>query len=513
MSGNAVKSETEKVEANGPKKNDDVKPLMKTGDGGANIVPNKFHSGPRGPRGGPGGPRGPGGRGPGGMDNRNKGPRRDDNRPKNELMSIDTSGIEQAQRQGNRRGPMGGGGGGGGDRMQRSQDDRLNDRIATISGPTIELPPIDSKEKKFSGRCRLYIGNLTSDVTEEEIQQLFSPYGETSELFINSEKMFAFIRMDYRSNAEKAKRELDGFMRKGRALKVRFAPHSAAIKVKNLNQWVTNELLEWAFQVFGEIERAVVIGDERGKSTGEGIVEFARKPGATQALKRCTEGCYFLTSSLRPVIVEPFEQVDDLDGYSEKSLFKKSSDFFKEREVGPRFANQGSFENEYGTRWKQLHELYTKKKDALKREMKMEEEKLEAQMEYAKYEHETELLREQLRLREQDKERQKREWELKERQAEEQRRNDEELMRRQAEEMQLRMTRQEEELRRRQQENTLFMQAHQLSSLLDQQEQALGSGQGGFNNSNRGHLDLQSGDFNQGNMGPPEDCTRTRGIG
>lgn len=57
----------------------------------------------------------------------------------------------------------------------------------------------------------------------------------------------------------------------------------------------------------------------------------------------------------------------------------------------------------------------------------------------------------------------------------------------------------EEELRRRQQENTLFMQAHQLSSLLDQQEQALGSGQGGFNNSNRGHLDLQSGDFDQGN--------------
>lgn len=50
----------------------------------------------------------------------------------------------------------------------------------------------------------------------------------------------------------------------------------------------------------------------------------------------------------------------------------------------------------------------------------------------------------ELRMREQDKERQKREWELKERQAEEQRRNDEELMRRQAEEMQIRMHRQVE---------------------------------------------------------------------
>lgn len=97
---------------------------------------------------------------------------------------------------------------------------------------------------------------------------------------------------------------------------------------------------------------------------------------------------------MRPVIVEPLEQVDDMDGYSEKNLFKKGQEFFKEREVGPRFANQGSFEFEYGTRWKQLHELYKQKEESLKREMKMEEEKLEAQMEYAKYEHETELLRE-----------------------------------------------------------------------------------------------------------------------
>lgn len=66
-------------------------------------------------------------------------------------------------------------------------------------------------------------------------------------------------------------------MRKGRALKVRFAPHSSTIKVKNLTPWTSNELLERAFGVFGEIERAIVKVDERGKSTGEGIVEFCRK--------------------------------------------------------------------------------------------------------------------------------------------------------------------------------------------------------------------------------------------
>lgn len=63
-------------------------------------------------------------------------------------------------------------------------------------------------------------------------------------------------------------------------------------------------------------------------------------------------------------------------------------------QVGPRLAAPGSFEYEYGTRWKQLHELYKQKEEALLREMKLDEEKLEAQMEYARYEQETEILRE-----------------------------------------------------------------------------------------------------------------------
>lgn len=73
--------------------------------------------------------------------------------------------------------------------------DRLMERVMAIGGPTHELPPQDTTEKKFSGRNRLYIGNLTNDVTEEEIQTMFQKYGEISELFVNKEKNFAFLRM------------------------------------------------------------------------------------------------------------------------------------------------------------------------------------------------------------------------------------------------------------------------------------------------------------------------------
>ena len=51
----------------------------------------------------------------------------------------------------------------------------------------------------------------------------------------------------------------------------------------NLPQYVSNELLEEAFSVFGQVERAVVIVDERGRPSGKGTVEFSGKPAAQKA--------------------------------------------------------------------------------------------------------------------------------------------------------------------------------------------------------------------------------------
>lgn len=241
-------------------------------------------------------------------------------------------------------------------------NDKFNEKLAQLSGPTFDLPTIENTEKKFSGRNRLYIGNIGTEVNEDDLNELFKSYGEISETFINKEKNFAFIKFDYHSNAEKAKLSLDGTSLKSRSLKIRFAPHFTSIKVKNLSPFVTNELLHYSFGIFGEIERAKICVDERGKPTGEGIVDFTRKGSAMHAIRKCNEGCYFLTGSLRPCIVESFEYVDDTDGYPEKNLPKKNNEYHKEREIGPRFANPGSFENEYGMRWKQLYDLYAQKK-------------------------------------------------------------------------------------------------------------------------------------------------------
>ncbi|KAJ8730874.1 hypothetical protein PYW08_002287 [Mythimna loreyi] len=434
--------------------------------GGGNFGQGNKQFGPK-PGGGPGGPP------------------RNQQRPNNMRGGLQQDGLKPVQR----------------------EEQMLAHKLKDLVGPLTDLPSIDQSEVKFNGRSRLYIGNLTGDATEEEITALFAPFGETAELFINKEKNFGFIKMDYRVNAERAKRELDGKNRNGRTLRVRFAPHNSAVRVKNLPPFVSNELLYRAFEIFGKIERAYVRVDERGKTLGEGVVEFARKPSALAAIRNCTEKCFFLTSSLRPVIVESYEEPDEFDGYPEKNLPKKHPEFLRARELGPRFSELSSFEHEYGTRWKQLHELHRQKEEALKKELAAEEEKLEAQMEYAKYEHETELLREQLRQREQDRERQKRSWEMAERAADERRESERALLLRQEEELSSRMRQQDDELRRRQQENTLFVQAQRLNSMLDRQEQGMFDQQQPMDGGFRDQYDMPRGSYddmppNRGWEGP-----------
>lgn len=43
-------------------------------------------------------------------------------------------------------------------------------------------------EKTYTQRCRLFVGNLPADITEDEFKRLFAKYGEPGEVFINKGK-------------------------------------------------------------------------------------------------------------------------------------------------------------------------------------------------------------------------------------------------------------------------------------------------------------------------------------
>ncbi len=67
---------------------------------------------------------------------------------------------------------------------------------------------------------KLYVGNLSYSVTKEQLEELFSNYGEVREVNIIEGKGFGFVEMSNQSEAEKAKEALDGSDVEGRALKV-----------------------------------------------------------------------------------------------------------------------------------------------------------------------------------------------------------------------------------------------------------------------------------------------------
>jgi RNA recognition motif-containing protein len=75
------------------------------------------------------------------------------------------------------------------------------------------------KEIRMQG-SKLYIGNLSYSVTNEQLEELFSNYGEVKEVNIIEGRGFGFVEMSNPSEAEKAQEALDGSDLEGRTLKV-----------------------------------------------------------------------------------------------------------------------------------------------------------------------------------------------------------------------------------------------------------------------------------------------------
>ena len=255
--------------------------------------------------------------------------------------------------------------------------------------------------KRFTNSSKLFVGNLPQAATRIKISELFNPFGRLGEIFHNEEKKFAFVSLDYKENAENAIQKLDNTNWMGSSLAVRFANIRHALKVRNLSPFVTNEWLEVAFSTFGEIDKTIIATDESGKPTGEGIVEFSKKSQSQEALKRCKDKLFFLTTTPRPVIVEPLVSMIDGDGYKERELFRNKS-FYKERRIGPRFAVPGTVQHIKGERWRKLYMEYDKKIEAVNKELLEGEKNLLEEIEASQKEYEAEMLK-RLQFKDQNK--------------------------------------------------------------------------------------------------------------
>ena len=72
----------------------------------------------------------------------------------------------------------------------------------------------------------IYVGNLTFDVSEDDLREAFKQFGEIAEIrlimdkYSGKSKGFGFIEMPSKAEAEKAIEEMNGKDFKGRALNV-----------------------------------------------------------------------------------------------------------------------------------------------------------------------------------------------------------------------------------------------------------------------------------------------------
>ncbi len=67
---------------------------------------------------------------------------------------------------------------------------------------------------------KLYVGNLTYSVTNEQLQELFSEYGEVKHVNIIEGKGFGFVEMGTPEEAQRSKDELNGTEFAGRTMRI-----------------------------------------------------------------------------------------------------------------------------------------------------------------------------------------------------------------------------------------------------------------------------------------------------
>ncbi len=67
---------------------------------------------------------------------------------------------------------------------------------------------------------KLYVGNLSYSVTDDQLEQLFSEHGSVQSANVIGNKGFGFVELSSSTEAESAKEALDGSQFEGRTLKI-----------------------------------------------------------------------------------------------------------------------------------------------------------------------------------------------------------------------------------------------------------------------------------------------------
>ncbi|KAK1411434.1 hypothetical protein QVD17_37983 [Tagetes erecta] len=146
-------------------------------------------------------------------------------------------------------------------------------------------PPFKSNIDSSSDAMfnNLWVGNLTADVTDSDLRNLFEKHGVVDTVTCYPSRSYAFVNMRRPEDAKRAKESLQGVVLRGGSLKIDFAKPARPCKtlwVSGINMSTSKEDLEQEFAKFGKIEDFKFLRD---KNTA--YIDYARLEDASKALK------------------------------------------------------------------------------------------------------------------------------------------------------------------------------------------------------------------------------------
>lgn len=110
---------------------------------------------------------------------------------------------------------------------------------------------------------KIFVGNLSSSTTTEDLRSLFSEYGKVKECDVL--KNYGFVHMESKQEAEEAIRKLHHHELKGQAINVEMSKGkprgSTKLHVSNISSGCTNQELREKFEEYGPVVECDIVKD------------------------------------------------------------------------------------------------------------------------------------------------------------------------------------------------------------------------------------------------------------
>ncbi|OAF67246.1 Polyadenylate tail-binding protein [Intoshia linei] len=177
---------------------------------------------------------------------------------------------------------------------------------------------MDHKPVGAEGCSSLYVGDLSINVTEENLKQLFGQYGELISVRILRHNTgtkvlsYAYVNFSNSESASNAMCKLNYDILNGKSMRIMWSHRDPSFRksgignvfIKNLDKSVDQKTLYTTFSHFGAISSCKVVTNEVGASKGYAFVHFFDVNDAKVAINRL-DGT-IITDDSKPVHLSEF---------------------------------------------------------------------------------------------------------------------------------------------------------------------------------------------------------------